>query len=241
MQLEREAADADGVEPATHNLERRLLLGHEQYFLPGGQGVRDEVGDRLRFAGAGRPLEHERLAARGAYDRRHLRAVGGDRQAQGGLVERRLCRACRVGERLARHLDEVAHDGVAEQVTPVLVEVFPDLEGREAQNRKACRLVDAVGQVGLEQLAPDAGEHGPDRQAGVVERGVFELGEVEPLGGLQPLQQAQVGLGDVVSVELHRVGGERQAAGEPHRQQEQRSPRLGAVGLLVHEGAEGEV
>ena len=63
--------------------------------LPAATACAEQVGDRLRLAGAGRPLEHERAAGVGLGDRPQLRGVGRGGQLRGELVEVDEARRCR--------------------------------------------------------------------------------------------------------------------------------------------------
>ncbi len=67
-----ERAEPHLHEPRVHHVERGALLAHEQHTAPVGDGVGDEVRDRLGLAGARWPLDHERGAAPRACDRGRL-------------------------------------------------------------------------------------------------------------------------------------------------------------------------
>ena len=64
------------VEPPLHNLERRLLLGEEEDALARREGVSNDVGNRLRLARAGRPLNDKVLAFHDVHEGAVLRSVG---------------------------------------------------------------------------------------------------------------------------------------------------------------------
>ena len=57
MNLQTGIAEADGIEPALHYLQRGHFLRHKQHPFALPQGLRHEVGDGLRFASTGRPLD----------------------------------------------------------------------------------------------------------------------------------------------------------------------------------------
>ena len=78
MQLEAGVAQADRVEPSLDDLERGELLGDEQDRLAAPDRVGDQVGDRLRLAGPGRPLDHQVPPPVHVEDRQQLRAIGVD-------------------------------------------------------------------------------------------------------------------------------------------------------------------
>jgi hypothetical protein len=59
VQLQAEIADPRAFQSPFNNLERGLLLGHEEYGFAGGQAIGYDVGDRLRFASAWRTLNDE--------------------------------------------------------------------------------------------------------------------------------------------------------------------------------------
>ena len=68
VQLQAEGADADVCQTLLHHFQRGHLLRDEQHPLALGQGVGDEGGDGLGFAGAGRAVEDEALALAGGLD-----------------------------------------------------------------------------------------------------------------------------------------------------------------------------
>ena len=61
MQVQAELAQPDASRRA-HDVERRLLLGHEQDGLARRHRLGDQVRDRLRLARPRRPLDHQELA-----------------------------------------------------------------------------------------------------------------------------------------------------------------------------------
>ena len=69
------------------NVESGLLLGDEEHSATKRKVVGDEVGDRLRLAGAGRPMEDKRLAHRGIENGRKLRGVCGKRSEQLAVLD----------------------------------------------------------------------------------------------------------------------------------------------------------
>ena len=71
-------AEADGIEPALHYLQRGHFLRHKQHPFALPQGLRHEVGDGLRFASTGRPLDDHVAAVLYVENRRQLRAIGID-------------------------------------------------------------------------------------------------------------------------------------------------------------------
>src|SRR3546814_9006758 len=74
VELERQRPESDLLESAMDDFERRHLLGDEQHFLAARDGGGDDVGDRLRLARPGRPLDDERSPAGGLGDDDGLRS-----------------------------------------------------------------------------------------------------------------------------------------------------------------------
>jgi hypothetical protein len=68
VQVEGEHAHADGVQAPRHDVQGGPLLGDEQHPLALGDRTREQVGDGLRLAGAGRALQHEGAAGAGLGD-----------------------------------------------------------------------------------------------------------------------------------------------------------------------------
>ncbi|KFB70516.1 MAG: hypothetical protein AW09_004389 [Candidatus Accumulibacter phosphatis] len=73
MQFKAELTETDFAQAPVDHIERRHLLGDEEYALALGQALRDEVGDGLTLAGPRWSDEDEVLAAHGGDDRRKLR------------------------------------------------------------------------------------------------------------------------------------------------------------------------
>jgi hypothetical protein len=69
VQVEGEHAHADGVQPASDDVQRRPLLGDEQHPFAVGDGPGEQVGDGLGLARSGRALQDERAAGGRLGDR----------------------------------------------------------------------------------------------------------------------------------------------------------------------------
>jgi hypothetical protein len=183
VQLETEVAEAGRRQPALHDLERRHLFGDEQDGLAAGQALRDQVGDRLRLAGARRALQDEALAGLCGQHGGQLRGVAVERREQlghrdrvdvAGSGQRPL-----IGERLAAVAGQVAHHRRFEEVLGAGRQVGPHDELGERE--------DAERRAALDRPADLAGHRGGDRRR---DRGDVEA-IVVGLGGLD----RQVGLG----------------------------------------------
>ena len=68
VELQTEGADADAVQPLFHHLQGGHFFRHEEDPLALGQGVGNQGGDGLGFAGAGGTVEHEASALAGGGD-----------------------------------------------------------------------------------------------------------------------------------------------------------------------------
>ncbi len=77
MDQAAQVAQAALAETGIDHVDRRPLLADEQHPLAAGHVVGDQVGDRLRFPGAGRALDDVAGAGPGLFDGRGLRGVGG--------------------------------------------------------------------------------------------------------------------------------------------------------------------
>ena len=146
VEFEAGVAQPEVVEPSLDDLQRRHLLGHEQHALAAPERLGDDVGDGLRLARAGWPLDDERQPARHVEQRERLRRVGVDDLVAGiggqQRVERRVVR-----EAVLRRLEAVAeqrpHDRVRARSARVLparrVEVLVHrqlAEGEEAERHR---------------------------------------------------------------------------------------------------------
>ena len=76
MDQAAQVAEAALAEPGIDHVDRRPLLADEEHPLAAGDVIGDQVGDRLRFPGAGRSLDDVAGAGPGLLDRRGLRGVG---------------------------------------------------------------------------------------------------------------------------------------------------------------------
>ncbi len=83
VQVEHEVVEADGRQAREHGVDRGALLGHEQRAPTGRRQAGDEVGDRLRLAGAGRSLDDEVRAGEHGVDHGLLRGVGVEHEVLG--------------------------------------------------------------------------------------------------------------------------------------------------------------
>ena len=75
VQLQAGVADMGVGQPPLDDLESRDFLCHEQHGLVIGHGVADQIGDRLRFAGARRSLDDQGLLFLSLDDGLSLRTV----------------------------------------------------------------------------------------------------------------------------------------------------------------------
>ena len=76
MDQAAQVAEAALAEPGIDHVDRRALLADEEHPLAASHVIGNQVGDRLRFAGAGRSLDDVAGAGPGFLDRRRLRGVG---------------------------------------------------------------------------------------------------------------------------------------------------------------------
>src|SRR5215813_6581033 len=77
MQLQDKGSQSRKREPVLHDFERGELFSNEEDFLAFRETRSNEVGDRLRFACAGRSLDHEVLSPnQHIYESAMLWAVG---------------------------------------------------------------------------------------------------------------------------------------------------------------------
>ena len=147
--------------------------------------------------------------------------------------------AGRVGERLGRLVHEVGDQRVVGEVRPVLVEVLPQPELRELQDREVRRRLDPVGQPVPDQRHP----HRLERGVEVERRAVGRLGQRrdgEAVQLAQLLQQAVVRRARAGLVEGDPVGAGAAQRREGDRDEHQRAAQRAAV-ELPHQAAERQV
>ena len=209
MQLQAERRQPRAVEASLHHVERRLLLGYEQDSAALGQIVRDDVRDRLRLAGAGRPVQHERLARLGIQHRRELRRIAADRAEEIA----RLSVARHFIDREDFHAvvevpsasSQMVHEAVAAQLSGLGGQLTPHHELAEREAAERGFLHDAPPLAALHALAEGA-KHARHVHAGRVRRqglqSVRDDAELRP----QELQQRRVHRRLFVqAAELHAV------------------------------------
>ena len=206
MELQAEGADADAVQPLLHHLQGRHLLRHEEDPLALGQGVCDEGGDGLGFAGAGRAVEDEALPGAGGLDGIKLGGVGGHGQQDAVLRHPRPhFQGPGVPGQPALH--EAAHHLVAQQVFGAVADVVPHDELGEGEDADAGGLQHVPAGLVHDGLAHD-GQHPADVHAVVVAgQGVHPVDQ-DAVVLLQLLQQGDIHLGIIVPQPDHiALGG----------------------------------
>ena len=217
VQLLAELAEADLVEPALDHLERGHLLGHEQHALAGVHRRRDQVGDGLRLAGAGRALDDQVLAGARGLERLGLRGVGVEHVegVPGGeaLVQRRV-----VGRRVGLGAKAVGQQRAQER--PL---------GERGLGRPGRRVEVPVHQELGEREQAEHDVVGVDPKTGLGGHGLADLpdigGRIEPLG--------RVDLGQGQRKILAQLLGQRQVGqdllvGEPEAEALERARPLEA-------------
>ncbi len=110
VQLHAVLSQAAVVQPPLDNLQCGHLLRYEQHRPALGQRLSDDVGDGLRLAGAGRPLQHEAHALLGERYGLLLAGVGVQHlvDVRGPLAPVQVLGSYGIG---ARQLDRAAGQG----------------------------------------------------------------------------------------------------------------------------------
>ena len=93
VELETDRAEADAAQAGVHHVESGHLLRDEQDRFPVVHRAGDDVGDRLRLAGAGRSLHHEVAPHADTLDDDRLRGISVDNLNQVGGLEQLVIRA----------------------------------------------------------------------------------------------------------------------------------------------------
>ena len=142
MDFEAAVAEPDVAQPPLHHLQRRGLLRHEQHRAAERQALRDDVGDGLALAGAGRPEQHEILAGCRRQHRGELGGVRRQRREQIGGVEGAVDGAPAPGTAavvaiaVLGRVDEVLHHRIALEQRGALDQVLPHQELGEGERRQ---------------------------------------------------------------------------------------------------------
>ena len=132
---------------APDHVEELPLLGHEQHPLAVQHRLAQHVGDRLRLARARRPLQDERLASHRVGDRGQVTSAGTGHSAAAHRG-RGARSAARGSAKSPVGFSTVPDEVVLRELLPALVQVLPQPELRELEDRQGCRLLDSVGQAG---------------------------------------------------------------------------------------------
>ena len=117
VKFQAEGFEAFLLEAAMNDIEGGAFFGDEENSFTEGETVRDDVGDGLRFAGAGRSFEDEVVSGASGHDGGELGGVGAARAENFVgtklVVElRRLYIFRRIGIRHAGFVNEMADDAI---------------------------------------------------------------------------------------------------------------------------------
>ena len=244
VQFEAEIGKPYRFEPAVDDGQRRLLFGDEQHAAAADDVVGDDVGDRLRLAGARRSVQHKALAQT-VIDRRILRRIGGDGQihplrpdiclvaAAVGQVERALGQFEPVVEKRA-------HDRMFAEFLGAVFDVVPKLIVGERQTRQK-RVAEHLPALHVHRFALDARDHGHVTLL-AAQSDRAQAPDVKVELTVQKLQKRGVEP-DVVGVDLRRIGRRgKPLARHAHREEEEgRILELGRALLLPAQEAGGEI
>ena len=137
VQFQTEVAEPDVLQSAVDDGQRRHLFRDEQNSPSAHYVVCYDVGYRLRFARAGRSVQHETLG-KAVVNRGVLRAVGGNGQEHSFLAYVRFVAAAvrEVESVLGQFqpvVDEGAHDGMFAEAVALVSDVVPEQIVAEGQ------------------------------------------------------------------------------------------------------------
>ncbi len=241
VQVEREGAEPDGIQSILHDLQRRALLRDEEHALAGSQRARQQVRDGLRFTGARRTFEHERATLDGFDHGLELRRVRGD----GNLRRERIKvdvdrRRYRIDVRLIGRLDEVGDERVRRELSPVVVEIFPQPELRELQDAEVNGVLDDERSLGVHHRLAHRIECSAKVDSRGVRRRIRESRHLDAEAHLQLLEEAVVRRGRTRLIEDETEGLPTRHTLQGHRHKNQRRLQLPVVELPT-QGAEREV
>ena len=206
VQFQAEVAEAYVLQPAVDDGKRRHLFRDEEHSAPANYVVCDDVGDGLRFARAGRPVQHEALGEAVVY-RGILRAVRGYRQEHPVVADVRLVAAA-VGEvegsrgQFQPVVDERADDGVLAEAVGLVFDIVPQ---QIVGKGKACEehIAQHIPTLEPHRLALYSGEDGKHRLRRV-ERDGGQTAHIEVEFLIQKFQQGAVDA-QVVGVHFNGV------------------------------------
>ena len=178
MQFQAKLAQSHFAQAAVHHVQRSNFFCHKQHPLAFGQALRNQVGNGLALAGAGRANQHKVLAPRRRHDGRQLRRIGRQRAEHllGWVLPVQLprLRERNAGaKRRARRVNQVRHHRRLAQVIGAFGQILPHqvLGKREhRQHHVFAHLPAAHVADGSAHTRPDAG----NVQPGLVLRQVFQ-------------------------------------------------------------------
>ena len=199
VQFEHEVAERDLLQLGLDDLERGELLGDEEDRLATLHRRCDEIGDGLRLAGAGRPLDHQGLLGKRRLQRRCLAGVGREDEGQIGEVPVvRLMRGLVEPDAPGLLAGQERGDERRAQRPPVLrpvrrVEVAPQQDLAEVEEAERHEAADRPARLVLHRLA-----HRPEVGLRPLETG--DVRQFDPEAVLQLLGEAEVALDVLAAV-----------------------------------------
>ena len=194
VQFQAGDAQMNAVQPAFHDLQRRLFFRHEEHRLALADGFGDDVRDGLRFARAGRALNNQVAAGLHVFDGQHLRRVRVEHveRVLGGQAFVQVIAFAEIGRRFLRkaRTEERGHEfvvlGPRARRPPVGIQILVHqilVEGEETEH-------DARRIDGPTRLAANALGHLPEVGVQVLDGLVLRLGVEERY--LQPELKAHL-------------------------------------------------
>ena len=163
VELQTEGADADAVQTLFHHLQSGHFFRHEEDPLALGQGVGDQGGDGLGFAGAGGTVEDEAFALAGGGDGVELGGIRAHGQ-QHLFLRYPFADLQGFGFPGKPALHETADHLVSHQIVTAVSDVVPHDELGEGEDAKARRFQHVPPGLVHDGLADD-GQHPADVHA----------------------------------------------------------------------------
>ena len=226
MQLQAKRPQANVAQAPVHHLQRGHFFGHEQHRLALGQAVRNQVGDSLALAGAGRAFKHQVTAGVHRANGFQLRRVGQQRRQNvlrrvAGVEPVKFAGRAFSGKGLAGVVHQVPHDAALPELLGAVLQVFPHQILGERKNAQV-RLLQHFPLRNFAHRQPERLQHLRHINALVIQRQHVQPRDLQLEIGFQQMQQRRVDDGFVVMAQQAKAAAYRLALQRDRNQQQRR-------------------
>ena len=229
-----------------HHLQRRHLFRHEKHGLAFGQAVRNQVGDGLALAGAGRAFEYQIPAGIDRANGLQLRRVAQHRsqdvlRAISDVEPVEFACSAFPGKCFARVVDQVPDDPAELELLGAVLQVFPHQILGEGKNAEV-RLLQHFPLGNFAHRQPKRLQHLNHINALVVSGHRIQAADLQLEAGFQQMKQCRVHDGFIVMPGQPETASDRLALQRDRYQKQRRKMhRIGFFRFSPTQQADGQV